>query len=265
MSAVDGGVIDAPPRLDPAGRLARIHAALSELIAWHEPAAVALEDLYFGGNVRSGARRQASPRGRDAGGRRARHSCFDYTPQAVKMAVCGSGSAKAPGPADGGHAAPPPGAAGLRSRRRCARGRDLPREPRAGHRRPRGSRLVIASVRGEVLVRQARPRRDRDRRGRLPARGLGRDAEGGAGQRQAGDAARAPRGARRRHAALRLRQRGGARPLRAPPTRSPGVGPKMAIAILSGGSPASSSRRSRWATTSASRRRPASASARPSA
>ena len=93
MSAVDGGVIDAPAELDPAGRLARIHAALSELIAWHEPAAVALEDLYFGKNVRSAlgvgqARGVAMLAAAERG-----IPCFDYTPQAVKMAVCGSGSA----------------------------------------------------------------------------------------------------------------------------------------------------------------------------
>ena len=93
MSAVDGGVIEAPADLEPAGRLARIHSALSELIAWHEPAALALEDLYFGKNVRS-ALGVGQARGvvmlaaaeRDI-------PCFDYTPQAVKMAVCGSGAA----------------------------------------------------------------------------------------------------------------------------------------------------------------------------
>jgi crossover junction endodeoxyribonuclease RuvC len=93
MSAVDGGVIDAPAGLEPAARLARIHSALSELIAWHEPAAVALEDLYFGKNVRSAlgvgqARGVAMLAAAERG-----IPCFDYTPQVVKMAVCGSGAA----------------------------------------------------------------------------------------------------------------------------------------------------------------------------
>lgn len=93
LSALDGGVIDAPAALEPAERLARIHAALSELIAWHEPSAVALEDLYFGRNVRSAigvgqARGVAMLAAAERG-----VPCFDYTPQAVKMAVCGSGSA----------------------------------------------------------------------------------------------------------------------------------------------------------------------------
>ena len=93
MSAVDGGVIEAPADLEPAGRLERIHAALAELIAWHEPAAVAIEDLYFGKNVRSAigvgqARGVAMLAAAERG-----IPCFDYTPQAVKMAVCGSGAA----------------------------------------------------------------------------------------------------------------------------------------------------------------------------
>lgn len=93
LCAIDGGVIEAPADLEPAGRLARIHAALAELIAWHEPAAVALEDLYFGKNVRSAigvgqARGVAMLAAAERG-----IPCFDYTPQAVKMAVCGTGSA----------------------------------------------------------------------------------------------------------------------------------------------------------------------------
>lgn len=93
LTAIDGGVIEAPASLEPAGRLARIHAALSELIAWHEPVAVALEDLYFGKNVRS-AIGVGQARG-VAMLAAAEHDvpCFDYTPQAVKMAVCGSGAA----------------------------------------------------------------------------------------------------------------------------------------------------------------------------
>ena len=53
MSAVDGGVIEAPADRPLETRLARIHSELEKLIAWHEPAAVALEELYFGKNVRS--------------------------------------------------------------------------------------------------------------------------------------------------------------------------------------------------------------------
>lgn len=93
MSAVDGGVIEVPPGDPMEDRLAKIHEELAELLAWHEPAALALEDVYFGKNVRSAiavgqargvALLSAALRG---------VPCFDYTPQAVKMAVCGSGAA----------------------------------------------------------------------------------------------------------------------------------------------------------------------------
>ncbi len=93
MSAVDGGVIEAPPDEAPAARLARIHAEVEKLIAWHEPAAIALEELYFNKNVQSAlAVGQARGVVMLAAAQR-EIPCFDYTPQAVKMSVCGSGAA----------------------------------------------------------------------------------------------------------------------------------------------------------------------------
>src|SRR5438093_4334041 len=93
MTALDGGVISSPPEDPAAERLARIHTALGELIGWHEPVAVALEEVYFGKNVRS-ALAVGQARG-VAMLAAAEHGvpCFDYTPQAVKMSVCGSGAA----------------------------------------------------------------------------------------------------------------------------------------------------------------------------
>ncbi len=93
LAAIDGGVIEAPPEEAPEKRLARIHESVAELIAWHEPEAVALEELYFGKNVRSAigvgqARGVVMLAAAERGAR-----CFDYTPQAVKMAVCGHGGA----------------------------------------------------------------------------------------------------------------------------------------------------------------------------
>ena len=93
MSALDGGVIEVAGGQPAERRLARIQEALAELLTWHEPAAVALEDVYFGKNVRS-AISVGQARGvalLTAGQRGV--PCFDYTPQAVKMAVCGSGAA----------------------------------------------------------------------------------------------------------------------------------------------------------------------------
>jgi crossover junction endodeoxyribonuclease RuvC len=93
MTAVDGGVIEAPAGAALETRLARIHAELEQLIGWHEPAALALEDIYFGKNVRSAvAVGQARGVAMLAAAQR-RIPCFDYTPQAVKLAVCGTGSA----------------------------------------------------------------------------------------------------------------------------------------------------------------------------
>jgi crossover junction endodeoxyribonuclease RuvC len=93
MSALDGGVIEAAPGEAAERRLAKIHEAVAELLDRHEPVAVAVEDLYFGRNARSAiAVGQARGVALLAAGQRG-VPCFDYTPQAVKMSVCGSGSA----------------------------------------------------------------------------------------------------------------------------------------------------------------------------
>jgi crossover junction endodeoxyribonuclease RuvC len=93
LAALDGGVIStgADARLEQ--RLARIHARVRDLIATHRPAALAIEDLFFGQNVRTAfAVGQARGAVLLAAGRE-RVPCSAYTPQAVKQAVCGSGAA----------------------------------------------------------------------------------------------------------------------------------------------------------------------------
>jgi crossover junction endodeoxyribonuclease RuvC len=93
MVALDGGVVETTADVPMERRLARIHGALRELIAWHEPKAMAIEEIYFGKNVRSAmAVGQASGVAMLAA---AEHGvgCYSYTPQAIKMAVCGSGAA----------------------------------------------------------------------------------------------------------------------------------------------------------------------------
>ena len=47
-------------------RLERIHSPLADLIDWHEPAAMALEDIYFGKNVHSAMARRPGQRRGDA-------------------------------------------------------------------------------------------------------------------------------------------------------------------------------------------------------
>jgi crossover junction endodeoxyribonuclease RuvC len=91
--ALDGGVIATSAGLPLERRLAQIHARLVELIGEHAPVAVAVEDLFFGVNVRS-AFAVGHARGvvlLAAG----LHGipCSSYTPQQVKSAVCGSGRA----------------------------------------------------------------------------------------------------------------------------------------------------------------------------
>jgi crossover junction endodeoxyribonuclease RuvC len=93
MVALDGGVVETSAELPIERRLARIHEELSQLIAWHEPAALAIEELYFGNNAQSVmAVGQASGVAMLAAAQRG-VGCFAYTPQAIKKAVCGSGSA----------------------------------------------------------------------------------------------------------------------------------------------------------------------------
>jgi crossover junction endodeoxyribonuclease RuvC len=93
LCALDGGVIETAAELEQEIRLAHIHAAVEELLQEHEPAALALEQLYFGQNVRTAfAVGQARGAVMLAAGQR-RLPCFSYTPQQVKGAVCGNGRA----------------------------------------------------------------------------------------------------------------------------------------------------------------------------
>jgi crossover junction endodeoxyribonuclease RuvC len=94
MVALDGGVIETAPDLPAEERLAKVHDGLAQLIAWHEPKAMALEDLFFGRNVGS-ALSVGQARGvAMLAAAQSSIPCFDYTPQAVKKAVCGSGAAE---------------------------------------------------------------------------------------------------------------------------------------------------------------------------
>jgi crossover junction endodeoxyribonuclease RuvC len=93
MVALDGGVVETTPELPMERRLEHIHSELAELIVWHEPQAMAVEEVFFGKNVQT-----AMTVGRASGiamlaAAQAGVECFAYTPQAIKMAVCGSGGA----------------------------------------------------------------------------------------------------------------------------------------------------------------------------
>lgn len=94
LLALDGGVIETRAGSPPERRLADIHAGIDALLAEHEPDGVALEELYFGQNVRTAfAVGQARGVVMLAAGQRG-VPCESYTPQAVKGSVCGSGRAE---------------------------------------------------------------------------------------------------------------------------------------------------------------------------
>ena len=93
LDTVCGGVISTTSDAPLEQRLAAIAARLGELIEEHRPDALAIEEVYFGRNVRSAfAVGQARGAVLAAAGERD-VPCFSYTPQAVKLAVCGSGAA----------------------------------------------------------------------------------------------------------------------------------------------------------------------------
>lgn len=94
LLALDGGVIvthkDTPIEL----RLAEIAQRVAELIERHRPQAMAVESIYFGKNAES-AFLVGQARGAvvaEAGRRELTVS--SWTPQQIKRAVCGSGSAE---------------------------------------------------------------------------------------------------------------------------------------------------------------------------
>jgi crossover junction endodeoxyribonuclease RuvC len=93
MAALDGGVIETPAGLAIERRLADVYAGVDALLEEHAPDAVALEELYFGQNVRT-AFAVGHARGAVmlAAGQRA-IPCTSYTPQKVKSSVCGHGCA----------------------------------------------------------------------------------------------------------------------------------------------------------------------------
>jgi len=93
LAARDGGVIRTRDAVPHERRLSEIHGAIDELLAEHKPDAVALEELYFGQNVRT-AFAVGHARGVVllAAGQRG-VPCTSYTPQKVKGAVCGNGRA----------------------------------------------------------------------------------------------------------------------------------------------------------------------------
>jgi crossover junction endodeoxyribonuclease RuvC len=93
MRAVTAGVISTSSGEPLERRLAAIAARVEELVEAHQPQAVAVEDIFFGRNVRTAfAVGQARGAVLAIAGARGL-PCSAYTPQAIKLAVCGSGAA----------------------------------------------------------------------------------------------------------------------------------------------------------------------------
>jgi crossover junction endodeoxyribonuclease RuvC len=94
LQALAEGVIETRPGVPLELRLAQIHARVVELLDEHQPDAIAIEELYFGANVRTAfAVGQARGVVLLAAGQRGVPS-RSYTPQQVKGAVCGHGRAE---------------------------------------------------------------------------------------------------------------------------------------------------------------------------
>jgi crossover junction endodeoxyribonuclease RuvC len=93
LRALGAGVIETRAGAPLESRLAEIHAEVGHLLDAHEPAAIAIEELYFGANARTAfAVGQARGVVLLAAGQRGIPS-RSYTPQQVKDAVCGHGRA----------------------------------------------------------------------------------------------------------------------------------------------------------------------------
>jgi crossover junction endodeoxyribonuclease RuvC len=93
LRALEQGVIATAAGVALEQRLHAIHARIGELLDAHRPDAIAIEELYFGANVRTAfAVGQARGVVLLAAGQRG-VPARSYTPQQVKGAVCGSGRA----------------------------------------------------------------------------------------------------------------------------------------------------------------------------
>ncbi|HEY5428475.1 MAG TPA: crossover junction endodeoxyribonuclease RuvC [Solirubrobacteraceae bacterium] len=93
LEVVAQGLIQTRPGVPLERRLSDIHQRVGELLDEHQPDAMAIEELYFGANVRTAfAVGQARGVVLLAAGQRAVAS-RSYTPQQVKGAVCGNGRA----------------------------------------------------------------------------------------------------------------------------------------------------------------------------
>jgi crossover junction endodeoxyribonuclease RuvC len=94
LRAVDHGCVRTDAHTPPEERLAAISGAVDALLAEHEPAAVAVEEVYVGGNPRT-ALAVGQARGAILAACGLRHiAVSEYSVSTIKSAVCGYGRAE---------------------------------------------------------------------------------------------------------------------------------------------------------------------------
>ncbi len=89
---VDSGTIE-PPDEPLADRVTRLHLAVESLLELHQPAAMALEDVFYEKNVQSTIKLAYARAGVFIAARQRDIPVFDYTPVQIKKAVVGKGQA----------------------------------------------------------------------------------------------------------------------------------------------------------------------------
>jgi crossover junction endodeoxyribonuclease RuvC len=94
LTAVEYGWWQTSPRDPPAARLKRIHDEVTDLIARHEPAAVALEESFVGADARIALSVGQARGAALVACAVADVPCAEYPPATVKQAVCGYGRAE---------------------------------------------------------------------------------------------------------------------------------------------------------------------------
>jgi crossover junction endodeoxyribonuclease RuvC len=94
LQAVEYGWWQTPAKERPELRLKRIHDAVAELIARHEPDAVALEESFVGADARIALSVGQARGAALVACASARVRCAEYPPASVKNAVCGYGRAE---------------------------------------------------------------------------------------------------------------------------------------------------------------------------
>jgi crossover junction endodeoxyribonuclease RuvC len=94
LQAVEFGWWRTSPREAPELRLKRIHDAVAELIARHEPDVVALEESFVGADARIALSVGQARGAALVACANAQVQCTEYSPASVKSAVCGYGRAE---------------------------------------------------------------------------------------------------------------------------------------------------------------------------